>query len=328
MSHFGVLVIGGDVEKQLAPYHEYECTAEDDEYVIDVDITADALEQYEKSTELRLKDPQGNLHEAFDAKGNWKKEFSEVDADSIFSSRHLKVPDGWERVDIPSKEAGVSFEQFVKDYYGIGADEESTNDWGHLQYDEDGNVTKVYDHTNPNKKWDWYVVGGRWSGHLLSKDGYDVDQLMKKDLDIEGMRAVAAKNAAETYDKASTLMNGKMTWAPWDMVREELFKNDIDGARKFYNEQLTPLKADDTFGFFFDCDEFLVGREAYIEAAKDKAIVLYSYVKDGEWHQRGEMGWFGMSHDEVDRRDWNKEFTDMIMALPDDTLLTVVDCHI
>jgi hypothetical protein len=36
MSHYSVLVIGEDVEKQLQPYHEYECTGIEDEYVVEV----------------------------------------------------------------------------------------------------------------------------------------------------------------------------------------------------------------------------------------------------------------------------------------------------
>jgi hypothetical protein len=48
MSHFTVLVFGNDPEKQLAPYHEFECTGQDDEYVVDVDLTADAKAAYEK----------------------------------------------------------------------------------------------------------------------------------------------------------------------------------------------------------------------------------------------------------------------------------------
>ena len=36
MSHFAVLVIGPDPERQLAPYHEFECTGMDDEYVDNV----------------------------------------------------------------------------------------------------------------------------------------------------------------------------------------------------------------------------------------------------------------------------------------------------
>ena len=43
MSHFVVLVVGNDIEKQLQPFHEFECTGIDDEYVQDVDITDEVL---------------------------------------------------------------------------------------------------------------------------------------------------------------------------------------------------------------------------------------------------------------------------------------------
>ena len=33
MSHYSVLVIGENVEEQLAPFHEFECTGDDNEYV-------------------------------------------------------------------------------------------------------------------------------------------------------------------------------------------------------------------------------------------------------------------------------------------------------
>lgn len=48
MSHFTVLVLGDNPEKQLAPYHEYECTGEDDEYIQDMDITEEERESYMK----------------------------------------------------------------------------------------------------------------------------------------------------------------------------------------------------------------------------------------------------------------------------------------
>ena len=41
MSHFSVLVIGPNVDKQLAPYHEFECTGVNDEFIQEVDLTSD-----------------------------------------------------------------------------------------------------------------------------------------------------------------------------------------------------------------------------------------------------------------------------------------------
>ena len=34
--------------------------------------------------------------------------------------------------------------------------------------DEDGNLLSTY---NPHSKWDWYEVGGRWTGDLVTKEG-------------------------------------------------------------------------------------------------------------------------------------------------------------
>ena len=51
-------------------------------------------------------------------------------------------------------------------------------------------------------------------------------------------------------------------------------------------------------------------------------------MKDGEWFESGEMGWFGMSRNDKDPDDWNAEFTKMFDALPEDTVITLVDCHV
>ena len=50
MSHFSVLVVGPNVDDQLAPYHEFECTGENDQYVIDVDETEETLAEKGDST--------------------------------------------------------------------------------------------------------------------------------------------------------------------------------------------------------------------------------------------------------------------------------------
>ena len=40
MSHFTVMVVGDDVDYQLAPFHEFECTGVDDEFVQNIDKLA------------------------------------------------------------------------------------------------------------------------------------------------------------------------------------------------------------------------------------------------------------------------------------------------
>lgn len=57
-------------------------------------------------------------------------------------------------------------------------------------------------------------------------------------------------------------------------------------------------------------------------------ITTFAVVKDGEWYERGEMGWWCHVSNEKNSDDWDAEVKALLKDLPADTLLTVVDCHI
>lgn len=123
--------------------------------------------------------------------------------------------------------------------------------WGY-ELDEDENLLSTY---NPNAKWDWYCVGGRWNGFLVlkerAKDGsiIEVNEAYFSDID-------------------------------WDYMKEW---NRIPFC--FVNE-------------------------------------------DGEWYEKGEMGWFAITTNEVDKDTWRAAFEEYISTVKDDCLVTVVDFHI
>lgn len=71
------------------------------------------------------------------------------------------------------------------------------------------------------------------------------------------------------------------------------------------------------------CDQALVGEICNLDQIKTFAI-----VKEGEWHERGSMGWWGCVSDEKDKYVWDEETKKLLEGLSDDTLLTVFDCHI
>src|SRR5688572_18466469 len=98
MSHFTVLVIGPDHEQQLGAFHEFECTGEDDEHVVDVDITDEARREYAEASVTKIKLADGTIRELFGEDGNWapdllrdptpeelakKNEFLSTDGDKI-----------------------------------------------------------------------------------------------------------------------------------------------------------------------------------------------------------------------------------------------------
>lgn len=292
MSHFTVLVIGPDHEKQLAPFHEFECTGINDEFVQDVDVTKEVLEE---------------------GLGYHGLEDSTVTDES----------------------------QVEKD---------GDHKYGYAVVDASGNVIKAINRTNPNKKWDWYQVGGRWSGYFQLKPGAAgargeaglmgssrnkgngfADQTTKGAIDSDAMRAAEAKKAGEKWDKAFAAAEplGGLKWEPWVKVREEMFKGDIDGARAFYNDQ--PVVKGLTAALdhpWLGVDEYLTPRDQYVQDAADQALAPYALLFNGEWIAKGEMGWFGFSNDTESQDDWNKKINALIDSLPDDTQLTLVDCHI
>jgi len=359
MSHFSVLVIGPDHEKQLAPFHEFECTGDDNEFVQDIDKTQEARDLFAERTETRLKAPDGTLHSYFDENGAWRPEFSQPKKDSIspILTRHEKfVPPGYEEIEVPASEV-ETFAKFAADYYGwetvpFGQEPNKAGDhkYGYITVDEAGEVVKCIDRTNPNKKWDWYAVGGRWSGFFQLKPDTDgvrgeaglmgssrnkgqgfADQTTKGAIDFDAMRTAVAKKAGEKWDKAFAAAepHGGLKWEPWVKVREEMFKGDIDGARTFYNAQPIVMALQAALDHPWDgVDEYLTPRDQYAQEAADRVAAPYALVVNGEWVSKGEMGWFGMSADAVSQAEWNKKVNDLIAGLPDDTQLTLVDCHI
>lgn len=55
----------------------------------------------------------------------------------------------------------------------------------------------------------------------------------------------------------------------------------------------------------------------------------YCFVTtEGEWHEKGRMGWWGISTGELDENVWSEEFTNYLNSVSDDTLVTAIDFHI
>lgn len=65
-----------------------------------------------------------------------------------------------------SNQDGVKYRSFASCYQKHG------KAWNDNLYRKDENgVWQEYSRSNPNMKWDWYQVGGRWAGRLVLKEG-------------------------------------------------------------------------------------------------------------------------------------------------------------
>lgn len=415
MSHYAVLVVGPDIEGQLQPYHEFECTGTNDEFVQEVDQTDEARKEYTEHTSTRYKDPGGNLHDPFTAEGNWNLTFwreltpEEVirfgNAGCFYQDRdakehgirlysadwkdgnvyHTKAfawpSEGWQEVEVPTPSV-ETFQQFVKHWYGAKAvpfgtlpDTQGEHKYGYALLDESGEVAKIIDRTNPQKKWDWWEIGGRYTGFFklrevsrrivlssaeihqepkLGTPGIQrlypdykppeknrADQCFKRDIDIEGMRNEAGERAGKEYDLFARVTAGCPRHLSWKEIQKKHQlpgtdssgdqNVDWDAARKEYGDQpavkaLRESKESDAH--WFDADDFLCTHEEYIEDARKKALITFAVVKDGKWYEKGQMGWWAIVSNKKDDSVWLNEFNTLLDGLPDDTILTVVDCHI
>ena len=396
MSHFTVLVhlgpgAGPDALKAaLQPFHEYECTGIRDEYVVFVDETADVTKEFDELIEERYKCPKtGELVNNYDDRFSRpirpdEKKRCEDAGESLMGigySRTLKrgtdnrrdeagnytvyVQDlenlsmGYTKVESRGLDiypGGV--EQFAREYHGYEKHEGKIGRW-----------------TNPNAKWDWWKVGGRWSGELLllkagamfngekgepglmgaesNPDGKDVARV--GDLDLPAMKA---HNVAERRKRVegmiSKIMAEQNLLRPDLMARWDAFAAAMIEARAEYDAladgkpayweflenhpnpvikqeravkgryKVTSLSDYCELGLPYTVPSDKL--EDYINAVP--ALSTFAVLTNGQWYERGTMGWWACVSDEVSQEDWEMQFNTLLTDMDPNDTIAVVDCHI
>lgn len=366
MSHFAVIVItppstedfNAVLARQLQPYHEFECTGTDDQYIQDVDRTEEALRTFnaDKNT-YYVNESTNERVEAYDER--FYRDPTDEETAQIgpiagsgcgrglsWSSRDWNdgrgyrtkvhyLPEGWKEVEIPTCEM-ENFAQWIKGYYGhkvvpFGQQPDTSGEhkYGYTILDEAGKVVKTIDRTNPNKKWDYWMIGGRYRNRLLTKDGVRGDSALKGEIDFHALAFQKSTDATHEWNVAQAIMAGTEPCESWESVRERI--KDPDEARKFYGQQPRVKAWREGSRSLFS---FLSSHEDYEGSVKDfltlrcHSITGFAVLKDGQWYERGSMGWWGCVSDEKDEQAWNLEVDKLIADLPDDHRITIVDCHI
>lgn len=194
-------------------------------------------------------------------------------------------------------------------------------------------------------KWDWYIVGGRWRGFFKLKAGavghlgepgvFDnlprhdrgADVATLSDIDWDAMSQEAGDAAAQEWDAYNQATLG-LPFIPFEVVRSTNPDLTIDNQRKLYwgQEALEAIKLAKLSTW--DVEHILTTtRGQFVARAMISAGVPFAVVKDGEWYEKGSMGWWGMVADEKDGLEWARQFGDLIDGLPPETLVTLYDCH-
>lgn len=160
--------------------------------------------------------------------------------------------------------------------------------------DENGNIYTTY---NPQARWDWYDIGGRWDG-CLRVNGKHVNSAYIGEIDFSPDE--------EVYKKSLRFWDVVVNHSPTELDEKHV---------SFFGEQ-----------YYLD---YYGDRETF--ARRQASFTTHAVITpDGEWHERGETGWFGYSSETPEEgADWDEHYLERFIKNADPKLMmTIVDCHI
>lgn len=165
MSHFGLLVrvpastkefeFENVLEKMMIPYKEAGCGSKDPEelkqYLTFYDVEDECRKDFENGTSTMVRLANGEIH----------SKYSETFRNpNILEGPQFILPKNATEFEVSHKERFVLFETFMSEYNFYSERDPKHNRYGYWQ--------------NSNKKWDYWSIGGRWTGFL--EIGYDLEK--------------------------------------------------------------------------------------------------------------------------------------------------------
>lgn len=328
MSHFTVAVFSDGtktVDELLAPYQENNMGDCPREYMEFISITEEEKKNYENETIKMICLPDGEmiapwnekkLKKTFsnttfnDGKDRFpfyenKKEYSIKNTrDSLLGNVQIVFDlgeKGAEKRNVPFKEVYPTFDEYMKKYVAANYDEEQ-QDYGYWE--------------NPNAKWDYWQIGGRWKNFLKASKGNEGEKSLIFPIEDEKGKYSQARVKDINFEPDKEKYNKALRW--WEVVVENSPLKNGEVKKDFLN---------------FYNKEYLIRRyknkETY--AAIESSVITYAVIlPDGTWHQKGQMGWFGCGNESDDASlEWDLKYKEnFIDKAEPDWILTIVDCHI
>jgi hypothetical protein len=194
----------------------------------------------------------------------------------------------------PVREVFPTFDDYMREVYGPR--DERTGRYGTW--------------LNPNSQYDWYQRGGRFNGHLVLKPG-------------------RARPAEDPGDDDALARPGRADEAlkgdvDFEAMSRECFERFLSGWAKL---EATGKTADRSAKWDYGIPETVMTREQLLAYARRQSAhsAPDAVVVDGEWFGP----WWVPDGPTVEAAErWDDWYASLLASLPEDTLLTVIDCHI
>jgi len=182
---------------------------------------------------------------------------------------------------------------------------ENGADWDDNEstFDDDGNI-KRWTTYNKQSKWDWWQVGGRWSGEVIrTNEGEECDEAKLSDVDFK------INTESERWKECFEAYNVWMSDKEPKTKREKELKSQMFYKKEYYTSK------------YKDATDFA--------NSMCNPITHAILLPNGEWIEPGQMGWWGVSDAEVeDEINYEKNYFSYLKPYMEDYYITIVDCHI
>lgn len=226
------------------------------------------------------------------------------------------------------EEASINLELSFEELYSKFGKDWNSNSW---RKNQDGTWCE-YSTYNPKSKWDWYAVGGRWAGSLKLKENSDGELEKPKlnricpSIDIEKSKTYK-KNLKER--KVDSALKKDIDFS----IDEEQYKEALRFWELYIDKQ-EPITEEDR-----ELIKWAYYKESYLKERYGNKETYAKFIasfntcavlKDGAWYEAGETGWFGSSSaSPTEKGKFERSLYDKFISdLPEDTRITIVDCHI
>lgn len=210
-----------------------------------------------------------------------------------------------EQLECPPVKTYISGEdlEMMVSHYGTGDLKvlaSKMEDWNNTEGGSDINGLYHLVTRNPEGYWDWFAIGGRWRGYFKLKPNMPY--------------VVGDKHWGEGPGDAPP-----EGWG--DIVRQ----GDVDWEGMLAD--MTEKARKDWATFTHDrLGSSAPTEEEYV--AGETIIATFALVdRDGKWHKKGDMGWWGVRRNEQDQEDWNTEWFNYVGACHFEDMLVLLDAH-
>lgn len=188
----------------------------------------------------------------------------------------------------------------------------------------------LYSTYNPNSKWDWYSIGGRFDGDLdLTDEG--IEEAINYPNNPQWFKDMPREEQVEHVKWVNT---APLKYIKWFTPLSEKDKGELKRWWEINIDGDELKDGEEKDKYFFWNPEWLKRRykdaDTYLRI-KEMVTFFAVLTPDGEWHEPGQMGYFACAHCEPeDELKWDFEFYDRFIKpnLDSDLICTVVDCHI